>query len=99
MLLSEAARSGRKFWRKSEPTTLFWLEGKQIRYGNPTGGDGLYFLHQGFNAEELTAQDWDVEPKSIMITAKDLRSCIVQLGSKTRRPDEIVNLIIEELEL
>lgn len=68
MTLSEAARSGRTFWRKSEPGVRYHLEGKQIVAQEPPGAPRPVEV----DAEMLVAVDWEPEPLKLELTAIDI---------------------------
>ena len=100
MLLSEAAKTGRKFRRKSEPETWYWLEGSSMRFRDKTG-----VYSRPISAEMLVATDWEAESKIIQVTAEELMVVARNLSShkivNQRRlaPIEFMKLVIEELGL
>lgn len=99
MNLSQAAKTGRKFRRKSEPGLHYWLSGKSILRTDGTD------VHEGvqFDAEQITALDWEADPLSLMLNADDIvRAARVhdQLTSQRRlSAAEFAKLICIELGL
>ena len=105
MLLSQAAKTGRKFRRSTEPDRWYYLKGKticrQAREPNPDG------VSEGWspNAEELIASDWEAEPKVISVSQKDLLEVARTLSNhpitnqRKLAPVEFMKLVIEELGL
>lgn len=67
MTLSEAARTGRKFRRKSQPSAWFHLLGKEI-----IELDGTRSTVIQIDAEMLVATDWEPEPLKLELTAEDI---------------------------
>lgn len=67
MLLSEAARTGRKFRRTTQPDIWYQLEGKAIQYVD-RNVRGVPVI----DAEMLVSPDWEPEPLQLTITADDL---------------------------
>jgi len=100
LLLSEVARKGRRFRRTSVPENWYYLSGLNIMVEN---GVGKCIVH--FNAEELTALDWESEPARMEITAKDLLDVAKTLSdhpiTNQRRlaPIEFMKLVIVRLGL
>lgn len=68
MLLSDAAKTGRKFRRRSEPDCWYWLEGTNIRWMSP----GIDPTSAFIDAEQLVATDWEAEPLKLEVTADDV---------------------------
>lgn len=103
MTLSEAARTGRKFWRKSKPEQVYWLAGLHVMTPHPT----LPGSAQGWvpNAEELCALDWEAEPLALLLTAADViraaRTPNVEKLATSRKlaPVEFARLLCIELGL
>lgn len=67
-LLSEVARTGRKFRRRSVPDYWWLLRGKEIIQFNPHGAG----IAMSINAEQLVATDWEAEPLRLELTAEDI---------------------------
>lgn len=67
MLLSDAARTGRKFRRTSEPKAWYWLEGQLVFKSDGASRESVYL-----NAEQLIATDWEAEPLQMMLEAADI---------------------------
>lgn len=111
MLLSEAARSERRFRRACEPDRWYWLEGRQI-FANVLPGDAIRTPNGTtgktpvcITAEQLVATNWEPEPKEIKITVADLYGVARALSNhpitNQRRlsPMEFMKLVAEELGL
>jgi hypothetical protein len=109
MLLSEAAKTGRKFRRKSEQTIWYRLSGKSV-YRCPIGDPAGETCEQGWenatiDAEMIVANDWEAAPKIIQITSNDLMDVAKTLSNNPicnqRRlpPVEFMKLVITELGL
>lgn len=105
-LLSEVARTGRRFRRTTEPETWFELQGKNVVYWDATacGNRGIW-TKQEVNAEMLVANDWESEPRKIEVTAADLLDAARAVSNDKivhqRRfsPVEMMRLVIDELGL
>jgi len=102
MLLSEAARTGRKFRRKSDPSVWYWLEGKHVMRKHPNPMlDGSCGWQP--DAEQLISNDWEAEPKKVEVTEQDLMDIAKTLSlhpiTNQRRlaPTEFMKLVAEEL--
>lgn len=104
MLLSEVARTGRRFHRKSEPELWYRLNGKDIQF-DCAEENCWTTLNPGFDAEQLVAADWESEPKKIEVTAADLLDAAKAISNMPivhqRRfsPVEMMRMVIDELGL
>lgn len=95
MMLSEAARTGRRFRRKdSDPGVWLRLDGLKMIMIHP---DINGSVDVEINAEMIVANDWECEPKVVSVEAKDLRRAVTNLGTKGMRPSDVVEHIIKEL--
>jgi hypothetical protein len=74
--LSEAARTGRKFRRKSIPDVWYWLEGKEIKI---IGGYIDRAAEAMIDAEMLVATDWEPELLKLEVTSDDIMRAARQL--------------------
>jgi hypothetical protein len=104
--LSEVARTGREFWRTSEPHLIYFLSGKQVRGHKIVNNlrtklaDDIHFY-----AEQIIATDWVAQPKKIEVTEADLMAVARILSehpiTNQRRlaPVEFMKLVVEELGL
>lgn len=103
MLLSEAAKTGRRFRRKSNPEIWFYLEGTSIMF--VFDGSKAPPGKCTFNAEQLIAGDWEPEPKLMMLSAQDLLDAAKNLNNdpithqRRLAPIEFTKLMIRELGL
>jgi len=104
MLLSEVAKTGRKFWRKGQVEQFYLLEGKKIvrkrmnfsSDEDHRNVDGSPKMENWVpDAEELVATDWEVEAKSVTVTAKELR----EWGTRSTIAEKHVRELIEFLGL
>lgn len=100
MTLSEAARTGRKFRRTSEPDYWYRLVGRTVVQFHPTGAG----IEVHIDAEQIVATDWEAEAQKIQITAQDLIDCARSIAktnqvitSRKLSATEWAKLFIEEL--
>lgn len=96
--LSEAARTGRRFRRRSQPDVWFYLNGKDMRRI-----DGDLSVMVTIDAEMLVSTDWESEPLRLELSADDIfrhARNLEELASKRRLSGvEFARLLCVELGL
>lgn len=69
MTFSQAALTGRRFRRKSDPKIHYWVENAKFYFSDGTVVQEI----TNFQAEHLLATDWEADPLALMLTAEDIK--------------------------